>query len=401
MNTLYITYDGLTDPLGQSQVIPYLEGLACQHINITIISFEKKEVFDSFKTTIETKLSSSNIKWIPLTYTKNPPIISTLLDIIKLKKKVSSLNSSKIDLIHCRSYISALIGLWAKKKYNIPFIFDMRGFWADERVDGNIWNLSNPIYKLIYKFFKKKEKFFLQESYHTISLTHKGKEEIELWNLQHLSPISVIPCCTDENLFNIKNIDSKNPELFKDNFVISYLGSIGTWYMLDEMLDFFAILKQNKSNAKFLFISKDNPSIILNAAKKKRINQNDIIIKSANRDEVPYYISLSNYSIFFIKPLYSKKASSPTKMGEIMNLGIPVICNSGVGDVDITMNEVDSNLLLKEFSIEEYKRITSYITLKSDINKIHIAKTARNYFSLKKGINTYFSIYQNLNLNNS
>jgi hypothetical protein len=41
MNVIYISYDGMTDPLGQSQVIPYLIGLTKKGHNISIISCEK------------------------------------------------------------------------------------------------------------------------------------------------------------------------------------------------------------------------------------------------------------------------------------------------------------------------------------------------------------------------
>jgi hypothetical protein len=37
----------------------------------------------------------------------------------------------------------------------------MRGFWADERVEGKIWNVKNPVYRKAYQFFKQKEKEFL------------------------------------------------------------------------------------------------------------------------------------------------------------------------------------------------------------------------------------------------
>ena len=43
IKVLYISYDGMTDPLGQSQVLPYLEGLAKKNYAITLISFEKEE----------------------------------------------------------------------------------------------------------------------------------------------------------------------------------------------------------------------------------------------------------------------------------------------------------------------------------------------------------------------
>ena len=79
----------------------------------------------------------------------------------------------------------------------------MRGFWADERVDGRIWNLSKPHHKKTYNYFKCKEKEFFQESAYTISLTNEGKQEIESWKLKNQSSIEVIPCCTDENLFKL------------------------------------------------------------------------------------------------------------------------------------------------------------------------------------------------------
>ena len=38
---LYISYDGMLEPLGQSQVIPYL-GMLSKKYKIFLISFEKK-----------------------------------------------------------------------------------------------------------------------------------------------------------------------------------------------------------------------------------------------------------------------------------------------------------------------------------------------------------------------
>ena len=49
------------------------------------------------------------------------------------------------------------------------------------------------------------------------------------------------------------------------------------------------------------------------------------------------YIGVSDFSIFLYYLFFQKKHPPPTKMGEIMNLGIPIICNTGVGDVDNIM----------------------------------------------------------------
>ena len=316
---LYLSYDGMTDPLGQSQVLPYLCHLTKNGYQFTLVSCEKKDRYLQNKTIIEKICAENNIDWQPIFYTKKPPVLSTIWDIYKLNKKVKQLHKKKqFQLIHCRSYITALIGLAFKQKKGISFIFDMRGFWADERVDGNIWNLNNPVFKKVYAFFKQKERDFLEHADQVISLTENGKQEMLSWNIPHLTPakISVIPCAADYELFSLADDEKRakakqNLELSNTEFVLSYIGSIGTWYMLDEMLDFFKELIAVKTNAKFLFITKDCPTFILDKCEGKGISKTAILVRSSSREDVPEYVNTSNASIFFIKPVYSKKASSP------------------------------------------------------------------------------------------
>ena len=274
----------------------------------------------------------------------------------------------------------------------------MRGFYADERVDGKLWNKNKFPFNKIYNYFKKKETAFLQQADYTISLTENGKKEIESWKLPNQSPIKVIPCCTDENLFQPKNISNKKEELGikKDDFILSYVGSIGTWYMLDEMLDFFKVLNEKKPNAKFLFITKDDPDFVFSKAEQKGISKEKLIIQPSSRELMPSYIGVSDFSIFFILPVFSKKASSPTKMGEIMNLGIPIICNAGVGDVDDIMNACMPELLVKDFNNKEYNRIVDLILDEYKPNKEKIINTSHQYYSLEQGVKRYKEVYREI-----
>ena len=396
---VFLSYDGITDPLGQSQILPYLFGVSSKkNYKITIISFEKIKNHLQNKDIISYQLKKNNVEWIPLKYTKYPHIFSTIWDIYKLNQTVKKLKVRGLDLIHCRSYITTLVALGFKKKYKTPFIFDMRGFYADERVDGKLWNKNKFLFNKIYNYFKKKEKEFLQFSDYTISLTENGKKEILSWNIPNQSKIKVIPCCTDENLFQTKNIQNVRAELGynKDDFIISYLGSIGTWYMLDEMLDFFKCLKTKKPKARFFFITKDNPQLILEKVKSKKMDVSSIKIQPSSREMMPSYIGASNFSIFFILPVFSKKASSPTKMGEIMNLGIPIICNSGVGDVDEIMEKSMPELLVKEFSNKEYERVIDLITNNYKPNQKSIIETSHSYYSLEKGVEKYKEVYKEI-----
>ncbi len=403
---LYLTYDGLTDPLGQSQILPYLIGLCKQDKSLAfhIISFEKPGRFQKEKNIIQDIIQSYNIVWHPLTYTKKPPILSTVKDILTLNRLSEKLHQQhRFKAVHCRSYITALTGLRLKQKFNIKFIFDMRGFWADERVDGNLWNINNPVYKQIYRYFKTKEKLFLQHADAVISLTHAAKKEMLTWNIPQLTEqkITVIPCAADFNHFNPEKIPAQQKTSVKkqlnipeDTFILTYLGSIGTWYMLDEMLDFFHTVKQKIPNSIFLFITPDDKNLILRKASQKHISENSLRIVSAARSDVPKLLSVSNLGVFFIQPLVSKTASSPVKMGEFLAMNIPVITNH-IGDNFSVLKNVGLHTCIDEFSVESYQRAFQNI----QISPPNLRQKAESYFSLLNGIKKYHEIYRTLLLN--
>ncbi len=400
---LYISYDGLTDPLGQSQVLPYLMNLARLNYEIHILSTEKNENFLKNREIIQELCENSGIKWSWINYTKTPPILSTIYDVRSLIQKATVLHKkTNFDIIHCRSYISALVGLKIKRKYGVSFLFDMRGFWADERVDGNIWNLKILPFKKVYNFFKKKEQQFLLNADQVISLTYNGKSEMRGWNyLQGKEDnISVIPCCADLNHFDFNVIEGNNIlksslNIPLENKVICYLGSVGTWYMMYEMLDYFAIHIKYHPETSFLWITKDEPSMIMSAAKEKGV-QEHVFIKPAERAQLPGLLSICDASIFFIKPLYSKKASSPTKMAELLGMGIPIICNSDVGDTDEIVRKENLGIVLDGFTESDYLNAVQKFDELLQIPKDHLRNKSIQYFSLVQGVKKYHEVYQKL-----
>ncbi len=392
----------MTDPLGQSQVLPYLKGLTQKGYQFHLISFEKNEKFNQHKRHIQTICDEAGIVWHPQDYRNEGGLKKTIRQVQKMKKVATYLHQRhQFEIVHCRSYISALIGMKLKRKYGLKFVFDMRGFWADERIDGGIWSLKNPVYKTIYNYFKRKEIQFFNSSDYTISLTDNGKNEILSWpKIKKDIRIQVIPCCVDLNLFDPKKINNQQLNeaqsklnLEPDQYVLGYVGSIGTWYMLDEMLDYFKVLQSEKNNAKFLFVSGESKSKIVTEAEAKGIDSSRIEVISVLHNEVPLYISLFDASIFFIRATYSKKASSPTKQGEIMAMGIPLVCNSGVGDTDEIVKRYHAGNVIETFDEKSY---ASNIIDASSFNIEEIKQGAASYFSLKEGVERYATVYKSI-----
>jgi len=397
---LYLSYDGLTDNLGQSQVLPYLIGLSKKGNRFHVISFEKENRFKQLKGKIQAICEEHDIEWHPQFYTKTPPVLSTIKDIALMRRLAKKIHKKeRFNIVHCRSYIPGMVGMHLKKKYKVKFLFDMRGFWADERVEGKIWDIKKPLYKFIYRYFKKKETKLFNNADHVVSLTNKGKEIIlsnNKWKIDE-NKISVIPCCVDLDLFDPKNINDVAKEnlqralnISQKNTVLGYVGSIGTWYMLEEMLDFFKEQLQKNKQLLFLFITQESCDYIYKKAKEKDIPKSSIRIASSTHNYVPLHISLFDYSIFFIRPNYSKQASSPTKQGELMAMGVPIICNSGVGDTDTIVHKYQSGIVLEELTKKAY-----YCINLEDFNfdAAMIRNGAKKVFSLEDGVNKYESIY--------
>lgn len=399
MNVLYISNDGLTDPLGRSQIIPYLQGLSKKY-KVHVIACEKKPALSKNYEIIESILQQSGITWHIVNYRNKPPVISSwFMQRSILRKAVTLIKREKISIIHCRSYPAAITGLYLYKRFKIPFIFDMRGFWADERVDRKIWNISNPVYYLIYRYFKRKEKSLFKNSSHIITLTHKAKEIlINSFNIS-AGKISVVPCAVDLSLFKPVT-DTEITDKYREKLSINtsdkllvYVGSLGSCYLLREMLLFYKAGKEINKNLKFAFFSPVHyHEQIMTAAAQAGLEKEDIICRFLSREEMPVYLSIADYSVMFFEETFSIQGSSPTKHGELLSMHIPVVVNENVGDLNSIIEERNTGYIVKEFSETEFQEAWHYL-INSDFNNTDFDFVAEKHYSLKIAIDSLLRIY--------
>lgn len=395
----------MTDPLGQSQVIPYLTRLTKKEYRFTILTCEKAERYSLHKNEIENLLKPFPIKWATIAYHSKPPIFSSAYDTYMLLRKAKQLHAAdNFDMVHTRPGTPALVGLWMKKNLGIKFLNDIRDFFAESRIDSGSWNKKFFIYKSVYHFFKQKENEAIENCDGIVCLTGSAKKIItSATQYNNKIPLEVIPCSVDLNLFDPQKIDAQKKLKFKtelhindNDFIFSYLGSIGSWYLTDELMRFCKIISERIPHSKFLFISPDKHETILSGAKKTGLNENTIIIKKAKRKEVPVLLSFSKFSVFFIKPCYSKQASSPTKHGEIMAMGIPAITNAGIGDVADIVKKYNSGIVLKNFSESEFESVANKIVQGISFDKNSIRNAAFEYYNLENAVEKYSKIYEQI-----
>lgn len=402
INTLYITTLGLLDNLAMTQILPYLEGLSKRGIKINILSFEKRHNLENriLLNKLEKRLLNLNINWNRLLFRKRwGNLINLFIGFImgwRIIKKRS------ISTIHARAHIPILIAWPLAKILKLKLIYDrrdtVRGYFVDNVNKKNIFSIS-----IFSNMFEAMEKFMIRHSNATIVLSEKLLRilrEDSYFN-RGKNIFEAIPCCTDLNRFN-KNISKNiiNKIDLSKRFVMTYLGSLGSCYLLEEMIGFYKVLKRKKENAFFFIISNIEKEYVENVLKKENLFPgHDYMIINVKPQEVPVYLGMSDCSIMFIKSSGSKIGSSPTKFGESLAAGVPVIINEGIGDTEDIILSQKVGILIDSFNESAYERaIDNLFSLLNEkaILRERCIKTANDFFSLSMGINRYTEIYRRL-----
>ena len=84
VKALYFSYDGLLDPLGQSQIVPYVSAISAAGHSLTIVSYEKVE-----RTKEQIKLMEIKFKKLELSLLILMRFVAPKLD-IKLEFKINA-----------------------------------------------------------------------------------------------------------------------------------------------------------------------------------------------------------------------------------------------------------------------------------------------------------------------
>jgi glycosyltransferase involved in cell wall biosynthesis len=376
LKILYITYDGLLDPIGQSQIVPYLNKLADMH-EIYVLSLEKKN--------INKIIINSKIVWIKKKFYKTKIKFFKIIDILKLLIYARNiLKHNLIESIHCRGHIPAFVAYVLIFFYKKKIIFDFRGFWIEERFDNQLWSKRNIVHIFAFYLFKLLEKKILLKSSKVVVLTSTAKSFlIKKFGIPKKN-LFVIPCCADFNFF--KKISKKKKKKYLN---ICYVGSYGNIYMFKEMYKFYVNLKKNLNINFHLFVNN------LSEFKKDKIYNkfkydNNVFITKSSRKQLIKYLSIMDYSVCFIRPTFARiTASFPTKLAEVLACGIPVLYNNCMSDVNYYMRK---NKLNQMVNLNKFKKLN--LRNINILDKKIIQNQYSNYLDIKRGVNSYNLVYE-------
>jgi glycosyltransferase involved in cell wall biosynthesis len=400
MTILYVSYDGALEPLGESQVVAYLERLAACHA-ITLVSFEKsRDLADVGRVDgLRRRLATAGVRWVPLRYHKHPPVLSTVWDVAHgIVAALREARRQPIHLTHARGYVAALVAVALRRLVGARFIFDMRAFWPDEKVDAGHWRAGSPIHRAA----KRWERRFLESADAVVSLTAAGVDAIRRlgYVVRADAPVEIIPTCTDLRRFSPGARDAALAMRLGlgTGAVIGCVGTMSNRYLRRPMLDYLACLTAAFEKMTVLIVTHEDHDRVRRDAIAAGVPSDRLRITAAAFSEMPAYLRLMDAGMFFITPALSTMGTSATKLGEFLATGVPVIINEGVGDSGRIVREGRAGIVLPDVTPQSLAASLPAVGALLDEPDIRrrCRVTAERWFDLDAGVERYASLYARL-----
>jgi glycosyltransferase involved in cell wall biosynthesis len=400
MNTLYLCYFSLLEPLVQTQVLPYLRELSKSGISVDLLTFEPglpKNRPDPERKRWEQCLELEGIIWHSLPYHSRPSLPATLYDIfVGSLFIIKMIRRNKIDVLHARAHIPMAMAFPAKWLTNCRVIFDIRGLMADEYADAGIWKAGSAVFRVI----KRLERIGIRHSDQVVVLT----ESLRTWIIEHgwaeRDKVEVIPCCTDLSRFFAESAQEDCEVKRSKRFEVIYSGSVTGLYLIEEMGKFFLALRVRHPEAFFRILTNSSHDEAARRLRQLGLTDNDFWIGAVKPSEVPSYLHAAHVGISFRKQTFSQLAASPTKIPEYLSAGLPVVANAGIGDSDEILRSDRVGVVIKDFSPESFANAVQELEalLFDDGLLTRCRESARRHFDLKMvGGLRYCNVYTKLN----
>jgi len=390
--TLYLTRNGLLEPLGQSQVLAYLRGLSRDY-QITLITYEKDDDrADAVRmAAMRAECDRLGIRWLPQRFQPRPKVIAPALSMLRMIWLVRrEVRGQGARLIHARSYIPAAVAMIVSRMTGVPFIFDMRALWPEELITAGRLRRGSVLHRAIVAA----ERGCLRRAGAVVSLTHAAVDHLRSVYPGDMAGqrVAVIPTCADLDRF----VPADQRPAHR---VIGCLGTVlSGWFRLDWLASFLDVVAKRDPSAVFELTTRDDQAQVRAAIDPNGCHGARLRIAPSAPGVVQHVLQGQTASVMFFTDGLSKLGSSPTRMAEILGCGLPVVANDGVGDVARIIRDYRVGILAQ--GPDPQAMAIAWSELLALLNDPDLAsrcrKAAEEVFSLEAGTASYARLYYDL-----
>lgn len=401
IKSVFVSYDGDGQSYLETLFLPLLGSIRKNLAEFSVLQFNP---YDHPQRETDSKEAKTwGVELYFLNYHNKPRALGTAIDImIGVFKLNQHVRKKRIDVIHARTHIPGIMALLVRFRHpHLKIIFDTDGFVPEERIDFGLLSKNSFSYKLL----KFAEKHLINSADSILTRTVNAQKILVKWYGDKISDkIVAISNGKNENLYQPISRERRNQirkalGINQEAILVIYVGSIGTHYLPEKMFRLFATLKYKYRNAYFLILTGANKKTLNDIAQKEGLSKNDYKAMQVMPEEIPNLISSADIGISFRQPSLSMLGVSPIKVCEYLLCGIPVIANTGVGDIDELFNNNEIGFMLNNFDDIELDKAVNWIIENinfSDNLKEKCRKIGLDNFALSVIAEKYNKVYEDL-----
>jgi glycosyltransferase involved in cell wall biosynthesis len=364
----YLSFDSMAEGVGWSQVVPYVEGLARRGVHMTLHSFEKggpEEV-------VARRLEAAGVVWHPHPF----GVAGSAGGLARVAHGAALV--ARAELVHARSDMAAASALVSRRP---AWVWDVRAFWREQRIAaGQIRAGSRPDRAL-----GAVETRAAVRSTGVVTLTRAAADELAVRHGPDLAAKSrVIPTCVELDRFPCSPLPPGE--------VVRFLlaGTLSPVYDVPTMLALVERVARRRP-AELTVLAPDVTSW------DDHLASAGVTPGRAGRAEMPARVASHHIGLSVLRPDLgvSSRAITPTKLGEFLASGRPVIVNSGLGDMDDLVAAYDCGVVLRALTEDGLETAADEVDrlLGDGGTAARCRKLAEDHFDLERGVDQLLELY--------
>jgi hypothetical protein len=363
----YVTVDSLSEGVGSSQITPLVSGLSKSGLKINLITYEKSNP----KSELIEYFESIGVVWNWRPFGSNG-LIGGVVRLNDLRREIP-----KTNLIHARSDIPAVSAIFSNQA---PVLWDVRSLWADQK----IMIQKSLVNKTLYSIYRGLESVAASRSAGMSTLTSAVIPILEQRHRQLPLLRTVVPTAVDLNYFKFNpTMPSAARALFSGTYNEYYDLDLSRLFM-EEFRKRMAVethwARPTESNRTVIGVGESKILPLSQTGMAKVIPEYSFGISVCKLDAGP-----------------SLTAAMPTKIGEFLACGRPIVVNKGLGDMDQFIEEFDAGVVLDGTPSNLVESATKLAELLEDSDTPHRCRAlAEKFFSMDIGVKKYLDLYSQI-----
>jgi hypothetical protein len=389
---LYVSSDGIMQPLGYSQVLRVVRGLAERGLRYSLVSAEQaRDLEDAARVqATRTELADHGIRWTATSWDRGSAATAAGNLARIARAVIGAARRERATLVHARSYHAAAVARLTQRITGAPFVFDARGYWIDERLEAGRW-FSNP---LASRVARSTERRIYGAARAIVTLTRLHARDLEDGRMGRLGArmIETIPTVCDYGAFVRASAPEHGPwtAMPPARPVVAIIGAINNSYRMDATVALARRILDRVEAARLLVLSAqaDGFRRLLDDA---AIPRERCTITSASHEEMPGWLSRADWAITLLRASPAKRASVPTKLAEFFAAGVRPIHHGCNDEVTEWVRRAGSGFVLDDLEPASLDRCAEHVATRPAIaGEIERARDlTRAHFDLSSGLDRY------------